>query len=166
MSIWASTFVRWCHLYFLWQLIYLGSFIYYVRQIFPYSLIRIRTCVYQGVRNVSFSENFAMVIHEWSLGILVVLVVEFFSLFCRNCETIEAASGGVIWIKMFLKILQNSHGNTCARVFLNKVAVLNFIKKRLWHRCFPVNFANFLKNTFSTEHLRGTASETICNLTC
>ena len=24
----------------------------------------------------------------------------------------------------------------------------NFIKKRLWHRCFPVNFANFFKNTF------------------
>ena len=54
----------------------------------------------------------------------------------------------------------------CQSFFLNKVAVLNFIKKRLWHRCFPVNFANFLKNTFSTEHLRGTASETICNLTC
>ena len=27
-----------------------------------------------------------------------------------------------------------------------------FIKKRLWHRCFPLNFAKF-KNTFFTEHL-------------
>ena len=29
----------------------------------------------------------------------------------------------------------------------------NFIKKRLWHRCFPVNFTKFLRTTFFTEHL-------------
>ena len=27
------------------------------------------------------------------------------------------------------------------------------LKKRLWHRCFPVNFANFLRTPFLTEHL-------------
>ena len=27
-------------------------------------------------------------------------------------------------------------------------------KKRLWHRCFPVNFAKFLRTPFVTEHLR------------
>ena len=26
-------------------------------------------------------------------------------------------------------------------------------KKRLWHRCFPVNFVEIFKNTFFTEHL-------------
>ena len=26
--------------------------------------------------------------------------------------------------------------------------------RRLWHRCFPVNFAKFLKTTFFTEHLQ------------
>ena len=31
-------------------------------------------------------------------------------------------------------------------------------KKRLWHRCFPVNFAEFLRTTFLTKHLRATAS--------
>ena len=31
------------------------------------------------------------------------------------------------------------------------------LKKRLWHSCFPVNFAKF-KNTFFTEHFRETAS--------
>ena len=33
-------------------------------------------------------------------------------------------------------------------------------KKSLWHRCFPVNFENFLRApfTFLTEHLRATAS--------
>ena len=27
------------------------------------------------------------------------------------------------------------------------------LKKRLWHRCFPVNFVKFLRTTFLTEHL-------------
>ena len=27
-------------------------------------------------------------------------------------------------------------------------------KKRLWHRCFPANFAKFLRTPFLTEHLR------------
>ena len=26
--------------------------------------------------------------------------------------------------------------------------------KRLWHRCFPVNFSKFPRKTFFTEHLR------------
>ena len=30
-------------------------------------LIRTRTCAYQGVRNVNFSENFAYVLNEWPL---------------------------------------------------------------------------------------------------
>ena len=28
------------------------------------------------------------------------------------------------------------------------------LKKRLWHRCFPVNFAKFLRTLFLTERLR------------
>ena len=32
-----------------------------------YPLIRTRTCAYQRVRNVSFSENFGNVLNEWSL---------------------------------------------------------------------------------------------------
>ena len=48
--------------------------------------------------------------------------------------------------KAFLEILQNSQGNICARV--------SFLKKRLWHRCFPVNFAKFLRTSFLTKHPR------------
>ena len=44
----------------------------YIRKIFwktniSYPLIRKRTCTYQGVRNVSFSENFMYVLNEWPL---------------------------------------------------------------------------------------------------
>ena len=30
----------------------------------------------------------------------------------------------------------------------------NLLKKRLWHRCFSVNIAKFLRTPFLTEHLR------------
>ena len=48
--------------------------------------------------------------------------------------------------KSFLEISQNSLENACARVL--------FLKKRPWHRCFPVSFAKFLRTSFLTEHFR------------
>ena len=48
--------------------------------------------------------------------------------------------------KVFLEISQNSQENTCARI--------SFLTKRLWHRCFSVNFVEFLRTPFLTEHLR------------
>ena len=45
----------------------------------------------------------------------------------------------------------------CQSLFFNKVAGLGppaSLKKRLWHRFFPVNFAKFLRIPFFTEHLR------------
>ena len=44
----------------------------------------------------------------------------------------------------------------CQSLFFNKVAGLRpatLLKKRLWHRCFPINFAKFLRTPFLTEHL-------------
>ena len=60
--------------------------------------------------------------------------------------------------KVFLEVLKNSQENTCVRIsFFNKVADLSpatLLKKRLWHMCFPVNFAKFVRTLFFTEHLR------------
>ena len=45
----------------------------------------------------------------------------------------------------------------CRTLFFTKVAGLRpttLFKKRLWHRCFPVDFAKFLRAPFLTEHLR------------
>ena len=56
----------------------------------------------------------------------------------------------------FFKNLQYLQENTCAGVFFNKVAgckACNFIKKRLQHRCFPVNIAKLLGKTFFIEQL-------------
>ena len=47
--------------------------------------------------------------------------------------------------KVFLEILQNSQENTYARVsFLTPT----LFQKRLWHRCFLVNFSKFLRTPF------------------
>ena len=49
---------------------------------------------------------------------------------------------------MFLKILQSSQENNCARVsFLIKLPA-TLLKKRFWHGCFPVNFAKRLRAPF------------------
>ena len=64
---------------------------------------------------------------------------------CKQKE-IEAVVQRCSVTKLFLEISQNSQENTCARVpFL--------LKKRLWHRCFPVNFVKFLRTSFFIEHL-------------
>ena len=50
--------------------------------------------------------------------------------------------------KLLLKISQNSQGNTSARFsfLINlQASPYNFIKNRLWHTFFPVNFAKFLR---------------------
>ena len=52
-----------------------------------------------------------------------------------------------------MKILQNSQENTHVRVcFFLWPAIL--LKKRLWHRYFPRNFAKFLRTPSLTEHLQ------------
>ena len=43
----------------------------------------------------------------------------------------------------------------CQSLFFKKVAgPATLLKKRLWHRCFPVNFAKFLGTPFLIKHLR------------
>ena len=44
----------------------------------------------------------------------------------------------------------------CQSLFFNNVEALRpatLLKKRLWHRCFPVNCAKFLRTPFFIEHL-------------
>ena len=58
--------------------------------------------------------------------------------------------------KVFLEISQNSQENTCGRVsLLIKLGLgpATLLKKILWHRCFHVNFAKFLRTPLFTEHL-------------
>ena len=60
--------------------------------------------------------------------------------------------------KMFIKNFTKFTGkHLCQSLFFNKVAGLRtgtLLKERLWHSCFPVNFAKFVRTPFLTEHLR------------
>ena len=70
--------------------------------------------------------------------------------------TTEAATGNVLWGKLFLEIWQNSQENTLVRVsFLIKLqaSVCNFIKNKTLAQVFFCELCEIFKNTFFTEHL-------------
>ena len=85
----------------------------------------------------------------WNILLIVVkrgmeFLTEIGSFWCfflyRDILT-EAATGGVLWKRMFLKfqkILRKTHGSH----------VSSFNKAWLWQRCVPVNFGNFLRTPF------------------
>ena len=65
----------------------------------------------------------------------------------QEMQTPEAATGGVLFKKLFLRISHFWWGNTCFRVFFFRVAELqacSFIKKRLQHTPFHVSITKFL----------------------
>ena len=74
---------------------------------------------------------------------------------CKECTdslNYKSSRPDVFCQKGFLEISQKSQENTCARVsFLIKlqVAPATLLKKRLWHRFFPVNVAKFPRTPFS-----------------
>ena len=59
--------------------------------------------------------------------------------------------------KMLLKNSQNSQEKTYARISsFSKAAGLGLtilLKEKLWHGCFPVNFAKYLRTPIFAEHL-------------
>ena len=61
----------------------------------------------------------------------------------------EAATGGFLSEKVFLEIPQNSQENACARISFLLARSAALLKKRLWYRCFPVDFEKFLRTPFS-----------------
>ena len=73
---------------------------------------------------------------------------------CRSSRPDVFCKEGVL--KIFTKFTGK---HLCQSLFFNKFTGLrpetcNFIKKIIWHRDFPVNFAKFLRTPFLTEHLQ------------
>ena len=71
---------------------------------------------------------------------------------------------GVLEKRGVLRNFANFTGKyLCQSLFLNKVAgprSATLLKKRLWHRYFPVSFAKFLRTPSLTEHLRWLYTDT------
>ena len=61
-----------------------------------------------------------------------------------------------MWKSVLRNFTKFTEKHLCQNLFFNKVTGLRpaiLLKKRLWHRCFPMNFAKFLRTPFVTEHL-------------
>ena len=74
-----------------------------------------------------------------------------------NISLLRSSRSEVFCKKIFLKNLQISQENICTRVpFFIKLQAwpATLLKKDLWHRCFSVKFAKFLRTSFFMEHLR------------
>ena len=67
--------------------------------------------------------------------------------YCLFPVSLEAATRGVLGVLRSFAKLTGKY--LCQSLFFNKVAGLRpLLKKRLWYRCFPVNFAKFLRTPF------------------
>ena len=72
----------------------------------------------------------------------------------------EAATGEVLWQKVFLKISQNLQENTCVRFsFLIMLQALQFYEKETHTQVFSCEFCEIFKGTIFTEHLRIATSD-------
>ena len=128
---------------------------------FPANLVTFTEEILNG--KLHFLCSVCTIFKAWS-AICTSVVCEFIS------EQYRSSQPECSVRKVLLESPQSSQKNTCARVsfliklqvsgqslFFNKVAGLRpvtLLKKRLWHRCFIVNFAEFIRTPFLTEHLR------------
>ena len=86
----------------------------------------------------------------------------------KNCQTfvqtlnktsrVRSSRQEVFCKKSVLRNFEKFTGKyLCQSLLFNKVAGLRLatlLKRRLWHRRFPLNFAKFLRTPFLTEHIR------------
>ena len=75
------------------------------------------------------------------------------SRFSRGSLLLFSGSSDMFCKNDIHKNLQKSQENTCARVSLPGLRPATFLKKRPWHRYFPVNFVKFLRIPIFIEHL-------------
>ena len=62
----------------------------------------------------------------------------------------EAATGGILRKKLFLKFHKIHRKTPVPGSLFNKVAglrIVTLLKNRLWHRCFSVNFTKFIRTS-------------------
>ena len=120
-------------------------------------------CIYI---NITCQPYFIIYLYLSPSKILKFHLIFWFGVFAEthsalSSRTVETVVRSCSVKKAFLKISQNSQENTCDRVsFLIKERVSFLSKKRLWHRCFPANFANFLR----TPYLQNTSAQLLLNV--
>ena len=131
---------------------------------FPTSLAKVfrKNILEKSYENLSVVMNmcfmYGVIYYRYHLTI-------FATKFSHRCLTKQKQPPEVFCKKGVLRNFAKFTGkHLCQSLFFDKVAGLRpatLLKKRLWHRCFPVNFAEFLWTPFFTEHLWTTAFDKI-----
>ena len=102
-----------------------------------------------GLKILSKGETFKFMYEILEGAVLVDLT-------CRSSRLEVLCKTGV-----FRNFVKFTGKHLCQRLFFNKVAglrALTLLKKRLWHKCFPVNFVNLPRKSF----LQNTSSGCFC----
>ena len=89
-------------------------------------------CIYRWAKSINKIGKF--------FGTLIITDDSFFLYFNVELTFYRSNHHTYSVRKVFLEISQNPQENTCAKDSL--------LKKKLWQRCFPVNFAKFLGKLF------------------
>ena len=92
----------------------------------------------------------------WYLFSVFIVFIFAFGRFFQ--EYSEAATRDILWEKVFLEISQIHRKTPVPEPLFDKVAGLRpatLLKKRLWHSCFPVNFAKFPRTFIYSTPLDG-----------
>ena len=87
---------------------------------------------------------------------ITVYDIKEFYYFC--IQVIEAVVQRFSVKVVFKNFAKFTGKHLCQSLFFDKVAGLRpatLLKMKIWHRCFPVNFLNFLRTPFLIEHLCG-----------
>ena len=84
------------------------------------------------------------------VGSNVYITQKVFSITSNHITVFGSSRPEVFCEKLVLRNLVKFTGkHLCQILFRNKV----ILRKKLWHRCFPVNFAKFLTTPLIIEHL-------------
>ena len=98
-----------------------------------------------------FQRKIIQIASYHSLSLSLSLSLYFFTIGNYNKKIPQEAVAQRCSVKrVILEIVQNSQENTCARVsFSIKLQTpATLLKRRLWHRCLPANFAKLLRTFF------------------
>ena len=90
-------------------------------------------------------------------GSLVLSITLLFGFSLRN-KSLEQEAGKkeVVFYKkgVLSSFAKFTREHLCQILFFNKVLPVTLLKRRLWNRCFLVDFPKFLRTLFFTEHHR------------
>ena len=85
--------------------------------------------------------------YSWLSAVMLLYYKPFRYPFAKTDNVVSKSSHQRCSVKkgVLINFAKFTGKHLCQSLFLNKVAGATLLKKILWHRCFPVNFAKFIR---------------------